>query len=155
MWRELIYTLTDGKCEFHEPATQQEISEVEDNLGAKLPQNLRSLLLETNGVSETLLLKDVLEPISLLIGSTAWIMQWNKYWRTEKFAFENYMPLESLLFFAPAGVDGILFAFGITSTKQIINENIYAWYPIEDSRPCVAFSLADYLERWCIGKLSL
>ena len=60
---------------------------------------------------------------------------------------------ESLLFFAGAGVDGILFAFPVTATGIVREDNVIAWYPVENVQPVVAFSLKDYLTRWMTGSM--
>ncbi|MEP6986928.1 MAG: hypothetical protein ABI970_15085, partial [Chloroflexota bacterium] len=66
-----------------------------------------------------------------------------------------YMSFESLLFFAGAGVDGIMFAYPITATGHVVDQRIIVWYPIEDSRPVLAFSLKDYLKRWLTSELKI
>ena len=49
MWRELICDLGDG-CEFCEAATADAIEQAEKALSIRFPDDLRTLLLESNGV---------------------------------------------------------------------------------------------------------
>jgi hypothetical protein len=57
-----------------------------------------------------------------------------------------------LLFFADAGVDGILFAFGLIQ-GAIRRDDVYLWNPYDDGRPWKAPSLRTYIEWWLSGKL--
>ncbi len=69
-----------------------------------------------------------------------------EHWLNDDYE-DQYMPLESLLFFASRG-DGDLFAFSILGEK--IQENkIYRWERATDSRIFYAENLEQYLyKRW-------
>ena len=76
----------------------------------------------------------------------------NRQMRTDSEYQTLYMPFDHLLFFADAGVDGILFAFGpIEGT--IKREDVYLWNPCDDGRPWKAPSLRKYVEGWLGGTL--
>lgn len=49
MWRSLIQRFT-SECEFAPPVSPSQIAAVEQALGVDFPEDLRSLLAETNGV---------------------------------------------------------------------------------------------------------
>ena len=147
MWKDFIERL-EAECEFRPPASPADIKQMEDALGVRLPNSLRELLLETNGVYSRPMYNNV-------IWHTGEIIQRNTLMREDPKKAETYMTFESLLFFADAGVDGIMFAFPISATGIVQPRNIIAWYPIEDSRPVLAFGLKDYLTRWLTSKLTL
>ena len=136
MWREFLTEITPN-LRFLPPATAEALDRVEDQLGLVLPTDLRSLLLETNGLYDTSVEQWQLK----VIWSVEEIEQENLAVRSDPKRADSYMTFESLLFFAGAGVDGILFAFPITATRRVVEHNIIAWYPIEDSRPVLASSL--------------
>ncbi len=146
-WQDFVQNLTDD-CEFFPPVTEEQITEAESSLQLKLPRDLRSLLLETNGIYNT-------KAKIHFVWTLEEIVRANSSLRTEEFRAKSFMPLDHLLFFANVGVDGILLAFPIAASGDVKNKDIIAWYPIEDSRPVVAFSLKNYLQRWISGKLKL
>jgi hypothetical protein len=111
-----------------------------------LPASLKELLAESNGVLATY--------GTHLIWTTGEIVCTNGEMRMSPSYQERYMPFEPLLFFADAGVDGILFAFGIIQ-GQIKREDIYSWNPSEDSREWNAPSLKTYIDWWLGGKLKV
>lgn len=152
MWRELIGELCkdfepvahlDPGPEFFPGATPAELEAVERQLGVPLPPSLKELLAESNGVLVCF--------GQHLIWSTDEIVSRNLELRTNPM-YEDYMPFDHLLFFGAAGVDGILFAFPIYRNGHV-GDHIFAWYPIEDSRPWKAQSLRAYVEGWLTGKL--
>ncbi|HEX6480110.1 MAG TPA: SMI1/KNR4 family protein [Ktedonobacteraceae bacterium] len=143
MWRELTRGLCSD-CEFYPPASFSEIASVEQSLKVALPKDLKDLLTESNGIHGEYGLH--------LIWSTEEIQETNLLLRTPRFA-QDYMPLDSLLFFADAG-NGEKFAFGIIEGR-IKCPFIYSWNPIDDSRTWRAPSLKLYLEWWQQGKLSV
>ena len=147
MWIELIQEL-DPYCEFQSSASEDDIGRVEEELKLELPNSLKSLLKETNGVYSTTSYLDI-------VWSTEQILVRNREMRENTEFAEIYMTFQSLLFFASAGVDGILFAYQITASGIVRDKDIIVWYPIEDSRPVLASSLKDYLTRWCKGELRI
>ncbi len=146
-WQDFIQNLTDD-CKFFPPVTEEKINEAETSLKVKLPKDLRSLLLETNGIYNT-------QASIHLVWTLEEILRANLALRTEEFRAKSFMPLDHLLFFANAGVDGIHLAFPIAASGDVKNKDIIAWYPIEDSRPVVAYSLKNYVQSWISGKLRL
>jgi hypothetical protein len=150
MWRELLLEVTP-RVAFFPPAELTELERAERAFGLLLPEELRSLLLESNGLHDV----TVDEWPQRVLWSIEEIVEQNLKMRADPDRAETYMRFDSLLFFADAGVDGILFAFQITAANKVKQRNIVAWYPIEDSRPVVAFSLRDYMTRWLSGELRI
>src|SRR5690349_731669 len=89
---------------FHSPATLAEIKKVESSLKVPLPEELKVLLLESDGIKGTYGLN--------LIWSVERIRKDNLNFRQYPDFKELYMPFDHLLFFADAG-DGDQFAFGV------------------------------------------
>lgn len=155
MWRELIsdltrdnepiYDLNPGP-EFFPGATLAELEDVERQLGMRLPESLRDLLGESNGLIATFGVH--------LIWTTDEIVRYNRAMRTDPGYVEHYQSFDSLLFFAEAGVDSIRFACNIAGNGST-HEDVYAWYPIGDERDWKASSLREYLEGWLTGTLSV
>jgi hypothetical protein len=147
MWIEIIREAA-ADCEFRSPASVSDLEAVEESLKQRLPASLRSLLEETDGVYSH-------DAYLYIVWSAREIGRRNRGMRDDTRLAESYMSFESLLFFADAGWDGILFAFPITASGTVQDRNIMAWYPIADSRPVVAFLLKDYLTRWLKGDLKV
>lgn len=155
MWRELISDLTCNEQligdmrpgpEFFPGATSDELATVQRALKVRLPGSLEELLRETNGILVTF--------GQHFIWSTDEIVHTNRRMREDSQHRENWMPFDRLLFFGDAGVDGILFAFPIIDGR-IDRDQVYAWYPIEDTRELKAPSLRDYVEGWLSGRLTV
>jgi hypothetical protein len=146
MWRELIQSL-DPSARFTPGASTDELARVEEAIKVRLPEELRELLAESDGVLR--------EDGQHLIWSTDEIVTWNVALRTESGYLETYMPLDALLFFADAGVDGIKFGYGLVQGAVKMTKRIYAWHPIGDDREWKADGVEDYLERWLTGKLTV
>jgi SMI1-KNR4 cell-wall len=141
MYQTLIKELCSD-CKFYPPADPSLITAIGESLNVALPEDLKELLAESNGVHGEYGLR--------LIWSVEQIQKENLLFRSAQFT-QNYMPLDALLFFADAG-NGENFAFSIIA-GAIRRPSIYSWNPIDDSRTWRAPSLRDYLEWWLKGKL--
>src|SRR5438067_2438889 len=135
-WRTFIYGMyakqehgdgLESKALFHPPASIQELADLESQVGTSLPADLRSVLLETNGVMSTLKIDDGdwFENMWLL-WPTYQIINDNLLMRRESAAGEYEGPFQDLLVFANAGTDGILFANPIE--HRVAAPNIMAWF---------------------------
>ena len=144
MWRELISKFSNN-CEFNPPAAFFEILAVEEALGVTLPNELKGLLKETNGISD--------KYGSGLVWSCERIQRDNLEFRTIEDFKDLYMPFDSLLFFADAG-NGDQFAF-VVLNGEIRRNDIFVWNHEDDSRTWAASNLKQYLERWLSGKLQI
>ncbi len=143
-WREFIESLTSDFT-FHPPALLHQVEDAESNLGVLLPEELKSLLQESDGIKGSYGIS--------LIWNIQRIQQDNLNFRQIPDFKELYMPFDHLLFFADAG-DGDQFAFGILN-GEIRNPDIFVWNHENDSRQWVAASLDIYLEWWLQGKLKV
>jgi hypothetical protein len=144
MWRERIKRVTHA-AEFAQPASQGHIEAAERVLKIGIPDELRGLLLESDGV--------VGEYGLGLVWPIARIESDNLQFRTMPDYRELYMPFDVLLFFADAG-NGDHFGFPIQA-GAIRRPDVFAWNHEDDSRCWVAPSLERYLDWWLSGKLKL
>ena len=136
MWQEIVASLTDD-YKFAPPASEAEIRQAEEKLGVTFPRELRSFLLEANGLHANC--------GATIIGSVDSIVKDNLEYREIAAFKELYMPFECLLFFGDNG-GGDRFAYGITSTG--VNElYIYMWDHETDGRPCYSYSIERYLRQ--------
>ena len=135
MWQELIQELAED-VSFDPPASPLQIAQVEEALQVALPDDLKDLLLEANGVwalSRT-----------ALAWSTERIIKENLEYRAFPDFKELYMPFDPLLFFGEEG-NGDLYAFVILAGK-IRNFDIFLWDHETDSRQWYASELRQYLQ---------
>ncbi len=143
-WREFVQSLTSDFT-FQSSATLDEIEKAESSLGILFPDELKSLLQESDGIAGSY--------GSGLIWDVERIKKDNLNFRQFPDFKDLYMPFDHLLFFADAG-NGDQFAFGILNRK-IRNSDIFVWNHEDDSRTWVAPSLDVYLEWLLNGKLKV
>lgn len=144
MWREFIKTLT-SESRFTSGVTEKQIAILESSLNLKLSDELKNLLFETDGVQG--------EYESGLIWPADRIAADNMKIRVNRLLAENYMPFDSLLFFADAG-NGDQFALRVINGKAV-PKGVFVWDHENDSRIWVAPSIQLYLEWWLTGKIVL
>lgn len=144
MWRELIKRLTSD-CQFVEPAAYMQIAGAEEALTVRFPDELRSLLQESNGVLGSYGLG--------LVWPVERIQADNLNFRSNDDFRQLYMPFDPLLFFGDAG-NGDQFAYAIHA-GIIRRPDVFAWNHEDDSRTWQAPSLAKYLEWWLNGQIKL
>jgi hypothetical protein len=144
MWREFIQSL-DPASTFFSGAMVDQLTALEMVVGIELPDDLKSVLMESNGVLGAYGLR--------LIWSTEEMTQRNLRMRTDPLFLNDSMSFEHLLFFADAG-NGDQFAFRIIQ-GVIRRPGIFVWNHEDDSRTWAAPSLREYLEWWLTGKLSV
>ena len=116
MWHDFITSLT-AHATFAPAATQTAISAAEEALAVQFPDQLRSLLQETNGVLGEYELG--------LVWDLERIKEDNLQFRNNKDFADLYMPFEHLLFFADAG-NGDQFAYPIQNGK-IQRPDVFVW----------------------------
>jgi len=127
-----------GESYFAPPATTEELLTTEQRLGHKLPDELRQLLLESNGIQG--------DAYGLgLLWTAERIAEDNLLFRQNPDFAELYMPFEGLLFFADSGGGD---QFGIKLSG--INE-VYLWDHESDNRTWVAPNIMRLLEDWMTG----
>lgn len=140
MWREKLAALS-ADIHFRDPASQQQIDDVERSLAVAVPSSLASLLSESDGVTGRYDLG--------LVWPTERIISDNRSFRSTPEFAPLYMPFEALLFFADAG-NGDQFAFPITATGA--RDEVFVWDHETDSRRWYAGSFELYLSWWLSGE---
>ncbi|MET8863932.1 SMI1/KNR4 family protein [Nonomuraea sp. NPDC004580] len=135
MWRQKIGRLYDD-AEFAAPASDEVIDQIERLLGQGVPDELRELLRQTNGVRA--------EYGSGLVWSVQEIIQGNTEFRHSTDFAELYMPFDQLLFMGDNG-GGDQFAYVRNPAGRL--DEVFVWDHETDERKRVATSLEDYLER--------
>ncbi|MWC26912.1 SMI1/KNR4 family protein [Paenibacillus sp. MMS18-CY102] len=144
MWKPFISSI-DEQSVFVEPATEGELEAVGNSFDLMLPNELKGLLEETNGVID--------EFGCHLIWPTSRIIEENLAIRSSEDYKEMYKPFDSMLFVADAG-NGDLFGYSIVN-GAISKDDIYTWNHEDDSRTWVASSLKQFIEGWLKGEISI
>lgn len=134
--------------DFRDGAPPAELTAVEAALGVALPPPLRELLLESDGVDESMHHENEWFAISTHVWSCQEIAEENRRIRSDP---EGPRPPAEggriPLYISNAGVDGILFAMMIRA-DSVEDPAIYAYYPIEAEWVCVSATLAAHLQGW-------
>ena len=135
MWREFIESFKPDS-EFSEPASAAEIAQVEQGLRVSLPDDLRGLLQETNGVAFSPAVPGMEEAsYCCLVWSTDEMLEENLTFRQFDEDYpEEFEQLSELLFFA-SELNGDPVAFRV-SDGRVSNPAV------------VAMSHENYGERW-------
>ncbi|MEC1263015.1 SMI1/KNR4 family protein [Bacillus swezeyi] len=144
MWRHLIRRLSE-EYTFNKPSQTARLEEIKRKLNIQLPNELESLLKETDGIND--------EFDCPLIWSADRIIEENEELRNGEVFKDIYMPFDCLLFIADAG-NGDLFAYSILN-GSIQKDDIYVWNHEDDSRTWVAPSLKQFIEWWIDGKVQI
>lgn len=133
MWKELATEAYVGAA-FRDPVPSVDLEEAERSLGESLPQELKSLLAETDGIIGRTS-SDAVWPLERIVRE-------NLRFRRESSFIELYMPFDPFLFFGDNG-GGDQFAFVLRPARP----DIFVWQHESDSRKWVANNLQDYLSR--------
>jgi hypothetical protein len=140
MWREKLVTLYP-EVSFNDPARPDQLHELEVALSLAVPEDLASLLGESDGVAGRY--------GAGLVWSADRIVKDNLAFRSSSDFAKLYMPFDALLFFADAG-NGDQFAFPITAAGA--GDDVFVWDHENDSRRWYAGSLEQYLAWWLSGE---
>lgn len=163
-WREIIQRAyrsrlnaagTSSKPEFYSPCAAGQIDEAEALLEVSLPAELRSLLLESDGVM------DLLSVDGQKFFGNLWLIWPIEMMRRENLRAHEVIAQDSaeqgsknLLFFASAGTDGILFGC-LVSPQALPKCSVVAWYPMEDRVVPLAGSLAEFVDGWLNNRITV
>lgn len=112
------------------PASQEQITNVEQALNIELPYDIKELLLEIDGDN-------------WLIFSTEQIIETNLAVRK----LGCFMPLDCLLFFGGNGC-GDYYGYPITHEDGVRGDKVFMWEHEDDSRICKARSLEDTIKKY-------
>lgn len=148
-WKELV----EQACRAGDPslklgvrfapgATAARLEECEHRLGVTFPDDLRALLRESDGITETMEIEGELIETQWLMWPTGLIEERNL--RTDRLG----MPAGWLSF---STADGNDFAYDVHDPHG----HIWVWHPIDGTGRRVADSLAVFLSSWVAGQLSI
>jgi hypothetical protein len=162
-WRALITGIYEGrpqqpgiagKPEFYPASVDANIAVAEAAQLASLPDSLRSVLLETNGVMDMMAMdgNDWFESMWLL-WNVEEIVEQNRYYRdgSAKGLYER--DFTNWVLFAGAGTDGILFAFPVVDGR--CDSRVIVWHPIMDVLDELAPTLEEFLRGWLTGTITV
>ncbi|KQW17499.1 SMI1/KNR4 family protein [Streptomyces sp. Root369] len=130
MWREISFEFTSSGL--HVAATEEALVLVEERLGQPIPQSLRSLLAESDGISAAYGME--------IVWSAERILVENMSIREDVQFRDLYMPFDPLLFFGDNGA-GDQFAF----VRMPEREDVFVWDHETDSRNWISPSLENFL----------
>src|SRR5258708_7361503 len=124
-WRKWLPTL-DPDIELRQPAIESSIDAAEAALNLKFPDDLKNLLLATDGVVGSFKY--------WLVWPTAKIVEQNHHYRSFADFKSLYMPFDNLLFIGEVG-NGDLFAYPIMASGSAQEKNdIFRWRHESDDR---------------------
>lgn len=144
MWRDILEKLS-ADLTFQSPASDSEMTRITHDLGVELPDELREILSESNGIEGEY-------GLGLLWNGTR-ILEDNLSFRNSPDFADLYMPFDNLLFFGDAG-NGDQFAFTILR-GGVTRSDIFVWNHEDDSRSWIAPSLKVFYEWWLTGKITV
>jgi hypothetical protein len=136
-WKRVVKKAASD-AEFREPASDEQLASLERALGVQLPQDLRELLLEFDGVTA--------HYGAGVIWPSSEIQRQNQSFRTEADFKELFMPFDHLLLFGEDG-GGDLFAYAIQADGRIHRRDIFRWNHESDERLWSANCLEIFFER--------
>ena len=142
MWKNLIKNVSE-ESKFNQPASTNQIKEIEEKFCLELPSEFIDFLKETDGAE----VKDA----GFL--SSRLIIELNVDCRTDEIYMETFMPLDCLLFIGGSG-NGDYFGYSIVN-GDIQTNSIYVWEHENDSRTWIAPSLEQLFIWWSEGKISV
>ncbi|MDX1929462.1 MAG: SMI1/KNR4 family protein [Pirellulaceae bacterium] len=132
-------------------ASVDAISRLEASLACRLPLSLRSLLSQTDGVTEEIeIAPDHWIAASIVIYSIDEMIDTNSYMQC---SYGN-RHVNRYCFFSTAGTDGIQFGFPADSEDRE-DASVLAWYPDETAAKCMGDGLLQFLTGWCSGSTAV
>lgn len=163
-WRETIERMyaartnaasTQSRPAFSPSASIVDVEAAEGCLAARLPESLRSLLLESDGIMDQLSVDGgpyfdnmwLLWPVGQIIDENI---------RFRKRVSEGSLSrtVRDVVFIASAGVDGIL--FGIRASDKPRDDcPIVSWYPIGHRICELTDTLADFFDGWLCNRIAV
>lgn len=152
-WRRFLRRLV-SEVEFTTPAGAMAIAAAEARLGVRFPDQLRALLLETDGVTYGLVLDsgERLESVGYVVLPLDGIVQATLEIRERDGALPG--GAGGLLVAADPQVDGILFGHPIDDSGRVA-PGVVVWRPIDGDQWSVGVSLSVFLGRWWTGAISV
>ncbi|MCP9762885.1 SMI1/KNR4 family protein [Lacihabitans soyangensis] len=157
-WIEIINGFENSEeksFEFYNSVNSETILKFHRTFSFDLPNELKDLLNQTNGIGELLKINNKPSPIHIgfLIYQLEEIIEVNLNMRNNLDFQDLYMPFDCLFFISNAG-NGDLFGYRVLNNKIKWNE-IYCWNHETDERVMVANNLYDFLNRWIKGEIKV
>lgn len=122
-WSEVL-TRISGKLGFRPGVTEEALLHAEESMGERLPEDLRALYLESDGVAWKAEHLDLIWPLQELVKQ-------NCEFRSNEDFRELYMSFAQLLFFAD---DGCGDQFGYRMLPEPSSGQVYRWDHENDDR---------------------
>lgn len=153
-WQELISELYRARendpygslPQYYPPAQPEDLDALESEFHLVLPDDLRRLLLETDGVMETIQVGGDMVESGWLVWPVETALRENRALRRQPDT------PRSLFFIANPGVDGVLFGIHAGEQAEELCE-VFAWQPVDHSIVQIAPSLQKFLEGWLMGEI--
>lgn len=136
-WKTYIAALACD-ARFGPPANQEEVAQAGSGLGLALPEELKLLLTECDGV--------IADYGTEVVWSASGVLRRNQEMRVSNSFRDLYMPFGNLLFFGDDG-GGDLFAFAVQGNGSIGRADVFRWEHETDGRIWFASSLKDFFGR--------
>jgi len=136
---------------FRDGASEIVIARMEESFAHRLPLSLRSLLSQTDGVTEEIEIEHHGWMVSsIVIYSVDEMIETNLFMRREN----GDRNVDRYWFFSTAGTDGI--QFGMTASADVSEDaSIFAWYPDETEDKHMSDSMLRFLIGWCTGRATV
>ncbi|MCA9116903.1 MAG: SMI1/KNR4 family protein [Planctomycetaceae bacterium] len=140
---------------FYDAATDSVINTAELRLNVRLPDSLRSLLSETDGVMDMMSIDggEWFENMWLL-WTVEELIERNEFYRDEMKQGVYKCDFMNLLVFADAGTDGNLFGFSLEKDRNC-KPRVVCWDSITNEINVLASSLEEFLRGWLTGTISV
>jgi cell wall assembly regulator SMI1 len=136
VWIEWLKSL-NSSLRFRTPATLQEIEDAEREIGMSFPEDLKELLLETNGFSFG-------EYDDTFLESVHGIVVLNTTARPDN-VLDEFMPTSGLFFFGGGLINGDELAIAVEGSDYPLGSVVY-WSHEDDTRSVVADTFRELLE---------
>lgn len=163
-WRDLItdiytnlapHSSWEKRPEFFPSTSEVQLVRAEECVHGKLPMSFRSLLLETDGVMDMMLLDGGDWFASgWLLYSVEQMIKRNQFCRRTFNDESNQCDISQLVFFADAGCDGIMFGFPVLKGGEC-DSRVVVWHPLRDTVTELAPTLREFLYGWLTGVITV
>jgi hypothetical protein len=137
---------------FHDPASPNGISNFENTIGLKFHDEIKGLLLQTNGIHGIVTLPSGEEfPDEPLIFDLDQMLEINQHHRKDRNVRDTFMPFSNLLLVSHDGT-GNYFCYGYTATRKP-TWDIFFWDHETDSRLSIARGLDSFIRQKILDTL--
>jgi hypothetical protein len=136
-------------------ATELDLRDLADACGMPVPEQLRELLLQSNGIMEQFDLGTGrgFENNLWLVDSIGELIERFSYLRPEDDDDDSHAEAVGIFFFGGPGVDGVRFGFG--DGDRFPAASIVAYFPMGGYVTLMAPDFRTFFEEWIAGRLSL